>query len=126
MFLISAHQTYLNNKLLKERLSSNSNRRNSTNSPISNATTDQEDVTSFYCASRKFLASEDIDILKAKTKESNSLLMTIEWIPTKRVKYILSKNPSNNSQEIKAESRLMQRTRKYFTTNGHKFLFNNT
>lgn len=104
MFLISAHQTYLNNKILRERLySSNNLKRPTTTKAITSSTTNIEQVY------------------------ANNLISTNKTyhLPVQPLNHTNNDTTSCHMQS-KRESRLMQRTRKYFTSSGHKFLFNNT
>lgn len=100
MFLISAHQTYLNNKLLRERLYSCNNLKR----PSSTKTSSNKD--------RQVYASQVV-------------------VGLNNNKHHLPEQPidiggRHMQSEVEQSTRLMQRTRKYFASSGHKFLFNNT
>lgn len=108
MFLLSAHQTYLNNKLLKKRLSSkefNNINGRLLESQTLNATSKNNSMN-LHCSGGKILG----------LKLSSTITACNKWNPAEE----------NQTKDIQLESRLMQRTKKYFSSNGHKFLFNNT
>lgn len=114
MFLISAHQTYLNNKLLKGRLSSgnhNNNYNNLRKGQTVNETT-TSDIEKIF-ASFYLFNSENLNI--------HHRLNLVTPITTRYLDRLMTTN-----QDIQIESRLMHRTKKYFSSDGHKFLFNNT
>lgn len=95
MFLISAHQAYLKDKLLKRRLLS------------ANIAT-----TGIYSASGSDYAHQNQLALGSNVTDVNGQFER------------LMKNNSN--YQFNSVTKLMQRTRKYYSSDGHKFLFNNT
>lgn len=103
MFLISAHQTYMNHKFLKKRLESNCCHNNSRHNPK------EEEEKELNC------------LLKYNSNKLNFLFKVDHNSG-------LTSRFTNNYQQVDEteESTQMQRTKKYFTSNGHKFLFNNT
>lgn len=99
MFLVSAHQTYMNRRLLKQRL----------------------------IDKRTFNDKQQIDITQNHSNNLSNLykstqLLLANSMPMKKL--INSNHYMQQAEEEKSISN--QRTRKYFANNGHKFLFNNT
>lgn len=104
MFLISAHQTYLNHKLLQKRLL------------FSSEQEDDEEITD-----KNENHTESIE--KRNFDTSRGYIIRAHLAP---MSTSCSSVYNNQKERVQVESLLMQRTRKYFTSNGHKFLFNNT
>lgn len=103
MILFSAHQTYLNNKLLKKRLSTTPSGFDNTG----NCSSLLVENNLFKEYNRHQHQSYIINLRQLTTTTSNQINLDL-------------------MQQTSKQSRLMQRTRKYFSSDGHKFLFNNT
>lgn len=136
MFLISAHQTYLKNKTLKERLNSSINGDTNSDSLLLAARQQQlqieeEDLSQDYFNNqlnqkRNLLGG----ILKFKPaniiiNRGHSLAPLIKSTSASCSGNIHLMSTRLN-QNHHSESRQMQRTKKYFSSDGHKYLFNNT
>lgn len=118
MFLISAHQTYMNHKFLKKRLESNfcHNNNNRHNQQQHHLEEEQEGEKEVNKELNYLLNYEKSLNFLFKINQSNNGL-TSKLIDNLNYQHI---------DNITEETSQMQRTKKYFTSNGHKFLFNNT
>lgn len=110
MFLISAHQTYLNSKLLKERLSAR--RHNSRR--INKASTIIYSFGTHYS-----------EIILETNQSSTSLMNRLLGVNLSKRNELVQDNLTIKQQNNLPIDR-MQRTKKYYSSDGNKFLFNNT
>jgi len=115
MFLISAHQSYLKNKFLKKRLNTPTINRNQLDQTVY----DESNTGNKYSYALSFLpySSRAGSIIRGKFDIRN----TDNWIGRALMS---SREPQR--RYIQPESKQVQRTKKYFSSDGHKFVFNNT
>lgn len=113
MFLFSAHQTYLNTKLSKERPSLG-----------------RQHITTLAEGNNLISTVISRNLTSATTNQQNSSLMNKPMgIDLSKRNRFMHTEIICNHQERQSNNNLterMQRTKKYFSSDGHKFLFNNT
>lgn len=109
MFLISVHQTYSNNKLTKQRL-------------IDKRIKTNKDQKINHCNKSCVYIENNISC----NNLSNHHHKLTETVANSRRLMKISIKSTYHMQQVEEESLSMQRMRKYFANNGHKFLFNNT